>query len=297
MSRFDTPFADRLFSRVQSLDTRLVVGIDPFLERFPEAIDRSDVEQALVHYARGILEAAGEFAAAVKPQVAFFEQHGWRGWRALEAVCAAAAEAGIPVILDAKRGDIGSTATAYARALLGDEPGSLGASVDALTVNPYLGSDSLAPFIDRVVEGGRGLFVLAKTSNPGGGEFQGHGPDGSPLYLEVARASEKWQGTSIGSSGFGSVGLVAGATYPAELAEIRASAPHAPLLVPGIGAQGGDPRDVAAAFDDRGLGAVVNSSRGIILAHEKRPGVDWQEAVRDAARETREKIATAHAAG
>ncbi len=294
MSRFDVPFSDRLFARVQSLDTRLVVGIDPFIERFPAAIDCSDVERALVAYAIGIFEAAGEFAAAVKPQVAFFEQHGWRGWRALEQVCLAAAERGIPVILDAKRGDIGSTAAAYARALLGDEPGSLGASVDALTINPYLGSDSLAPFLARVVEGGRGLFVLARTSNPGGGEFQGHGPAGSPLYLEVARASEKWQGEQIGECGYGSVGLVAGATFPAELGEIRAAAPHAPLLVPGIGAQGGDPRDVASAFDERGLGAVVNSSRGIILAHESRPGVDWQEAVRDAARQTRDQIATAH---
>ena len=137
------------------------------------------------------------------------------------------------------------------------------------------------------------MFVLARTSNPGGGEFQSHGPEGRPLYLEVARRSEVWQGEKIGTLGYGSVGLVAGATFPEELAEIRAAAPHAPLLVPGIGAQGGDPRDIACAFDDRGLGAVVNSSRGIILAFEKNREVPWLDAVREAARATRDRIATA----
>ncbi|MHC4936266.1 MAG: orotidine-5'-phosphate decarboxylase [Planctomycetota bacterium] len=293
MSRFETPFADRLFRRVRAIDSRLVVGIDPFIERFPEELDRTDPESALIAYGIAVLDAVTPFACAVKPQIAFFEQHGWRGWRALEAVCAAAVERGLPVILDAKRGDIGSTAGAYARGLLGDAPGGLGASVDALTVNPYLGSDSLEPFIARVTEGGRGLFVLARTSNPGGGEFQSHGPEGRPLYLEVARRSESWQGAAIGECGYGSVGLVAGATFPEELARIRETAPRAPLLVPGIGAQGGDPRDIAAAFDDEGLGAVVNSSRGVILAFEKDRERPWQEAVQEAARRTRDAIATA----
>ena len=292
MSRFEVPFSDRLFDRGSRLDTQLVVGIDPVVERFPAEIDRSDVEAALVAYGVGILEAAGEFAVAVKPQIAFFEKHGWRGWRALETVCRAAMEQGIPVILDAKRGDIGSTASAYAAALLGDEPGGLGETIDALTVNPYLGTDSLAPFLERVEHGGRGLFVLARTSNPGGGEFQSLG-GGDPVYLAVARASEGWQGSSIGECGFGSVGLVAGATFPEELHRIREVAPHAPLLIPGVGAQGGDPRELAGAFDDHGRGAVINSSRGIILAFEARPDVAWQTAVADAARETRDRIAGA----
>ncbi len=292
MNRFDTPFPDRLFSRVTEVGSRLVVGLDPVLDRLPDEVRHEDPEESLVGFAVGILDAVADLVAAVKPQAAFYERFGWRGWRALERTCAAAAERGIPVILDAKRGDIGSTAAAYAEALLGDAPGSLGASVDALTVNPYLGTDSLQPFLERARHG-RGIFVLTRTSNPGGAEFQGHGPAGRPLYLEVARAAPRWEVVNETRSGYGAVGLVVGATAPAELAEIRAAAPRAPLLIPGVGAQGGDPADLATAFDPRGLGAVVNSSRGVIFAGESRPEVEWQEAVRDAARETRDRIEAA----
>jgi len=289
----EAPFADRLFARVEAIGSRLVIGLDPVLARLPAAVRRDDPEESFVAFALGILEAAGDLAAAVKPQAAQYERLGWRGWRALERTCAAAAERGIPVILDAKRGDIGATASAYAEALLGDAPGSLGASVDALTVNPYLGTDSLEPFLERARDGRRGLFVLARTSNPGGAEFQGHGPAGRPLYLEVARAVGRWEAGTVGSSGYGAVGLVAGATFPTELAEIRAAAPRAPLLIPGIGAQGGDPAELSVAFDDRGLGAVVNSSREVIFAAESRPEVDWQRAVREAAVRTRDRIESA----
>jgi len=289
----EMPFADRLFARVGATGSRLVIGLDPVLARLPAAVRRDEPEESLVAFAIGILEAAGDLAAAVKSQAAYYERHGWRGWRALERTCAAAAERGIPVILDAKRGDIGATAAACAEGLLGDLPGSLGASVDALTVNPYLGTDSLEPFLERARSAGRGLFVLARTSNPGGAEFQGHGPAGRPLYLEVARAVARWEAGTIGASGYGAIGLVAGATFPAELAEIRAAAPHAPLLIPGIGAQGGDPAELSVAFDAHGFGAVVNSSREVIFAAESRPGVDWQEAVRDAAERTRDRLTAA----
>jgi len=292
ITRFEVPFADRLFARVRQLESRLVVGIDPVLDRLPASISSAEPESALVAFGRGILEAVEGVAAAVKPQAAYFERYGWRGWRALEAICADACARGIPVILDAKRGDIGSTAAAYAAGLLGDDPDTVGPSVDALTVNPYLGSDALEPFLARVGQG-RGLFVLARTSNPGGAELQGHGPAGCPLYLEVARAVADWNRGSLGETGFGSVGLVAGATYPEELGRIRAVAPQAPLLIPGIGAQGGDPREIAAAFDGEGLGAVVNSSRGIIFAFDQRSDLPWQDAVRDAALATRDRIGAA----
>jgi orotidine-5'-phosphate decarboxylase len=284
------PFADRLFERVERIGSRLVIGLDPDLARIPAAAQCAVAEETLVAFAAGILDAAGDLAAAVKPQAAFYERHGWRGWRALERTCAHAAARGIPVILDAKRGDIGSTAAAYAEALLGDAPGTLGAAVDALTVNPYLGEDSLAPFLERARTAGRGLFVLARTSNPGGAQFQGHGPPDRPLFLEVARAAARWGAGTEGACGYAAVGLVAGATFPAELAAIRAAAPRAPLLIPGVGAQGGDPADLVAAFDPRGFGAVVNSSRAVIFAAEGRPDVEWQEAVRDAALATRDGI-------
>ncbi|MEM7261504.1 MAG: orotidine-5'-phosphate decarboxylase, partial [Planctomycetota bacterium] len=181
----EEPFSVRLGQRVQSIGSRLVVGIDPVIERFPAPLRDQDAESALVAFSDGILSAVRDTAAAVKPQIAFFERHGWPGWRALQAVVERAASYGVPVILDAKRGDIGSTAQAYADALLGDDPETPGPWVDALTVNPYLGGDSVAPFLERAVKGHRGLFVLSRTSNPGGGDFQSRETDGEPLYLGV----------------------------------------------------------------------------------------------------------------
>jgi orotidine-5'-phosphate decarboxylase len=249
-------FSDRMTARIQSIESRLVVGIDPRLDCLPDGIEADDPEQALTHLGVGVIEAVAGLAAAVKPQVAFFERWGWRGWKALETVCRSASEHGIPVILDAKRGDIGSTAEAYAEALLGDEPGTLGPYVDALTVNPYLGSDSLEPFFCRVRDGGRGVFVLARTSNPGGGEFQ------------------KRPGDEI----------------PEEIIQVREAAPGSFLLIPGIGAQGGSIGDIAGAFDGQGLGALVNSSRGIVQAFEKQPDRPWQEVVQEAAKESRDAL-------
>ena len=281
----DTHFSDRLVARIQQIESRLVVGIDPRLDRLPAEISADDPEQALSRLGEGVIEAVAQHAAAVKPQVAFFERHGWRGWRALETVCASAARAGIPVILDAKRGDIGSTAEAYAEALLGDEPGTLGCHVDALTVNPYLGSDSLEPFLVRVRDHGKGIFVLARTSNPGGAEFQCRDGDTVPMFEQVARSAERWGQDSLGECGFHGVGLVVGATYPDDIARVRQADPGSILLIPGVGTQGGSIESLAAAFDDNGLGAVVNSSRGIVQAFEQDLERPWQELVQEAARE------------
>ena len=283
------PFADRLCSRIERCSSRLVVGLDPVLERMPTTLGGQDPEEALVSFCVAVLEAVADKVAAVKPQSAFFERHGWQGVRALQRVVVEAAKRDIPVILDAKRGDIGSTAAAYAAAYLGDDPTTLGPSVDALTVNPYLGSDSMEPFIEHARDGGRGLFVLARTSNPGGGEFQQIADADGPVFLAVARSVERWGEALIGDCGYSPIGLVAGATYADDLVALREAAPHAFFLLPGIGAQGGDVSALSAVFDDRGLGGLVASSRSIIYAPAT-DGQDWQEAVAAAAEEMRVRV-------
>ena len=177
-------------------------------------------------------------------------------------------ERGLLVILDGKRNDIGTTAAAYARGYLGRDESAWHA--DALTVSPYLGDDSLTPFVDVAAERGAGMFVLVKTSNPGGGMLQDLVADGQQIYRHVAEHVERLATETAGECGYGSVGAVVGATYPEQLAELRAAMPHTWFLVPGFGSQGGTAADVAAAFDDHGLGAIVNNSRGIIFAHAPR---------------------------
>ena len=204
---------------------------------------------------------------AVKPQAAFFEELGPPGMQALADVIRYARERGLLVIVDGKRNDIGSTATAYARAYLGADQSAWGG--DALTVSPYLGADSIEPFVETGRERRAGIFVLVKTSNPGGGQFQDLVCDGRPLYRHVAEFVERLAAASAGPSGYGDVGAVVGATWPEQLVELRQAMPHAWLLIPGFGSQGGTARDVQAGFDARGRGAIVNNSRGIIFAHAR----------------------------
>ena len=197
---------------------------------------------------------------------------------------------GLLIIIDAKRGDIGSTAEAYARAYLGREDSAWRA--DALTVNPYLGDDSLTPFVDVARDRGAGIFVLVKTSNPGGRLLQDVHCEGGPLYTRVAAHIEQLAAANIGACGYGSVGAVVGATYPEQLAELRRAMPHTWFLVPGYGSQGGTAADVAPAFDSHGLGTIVNNSRGIIFAHERPEFKDrnWQQAIEAATREMIEAL-------
>jgi orotidine-5'-phosphate decarboxylase len=229
---------------------------------------------------------------AVKPQAAFFEQLGPTGMSALHAVIDYARQQGLLVILDGKRNDIGSTAEAYADGYLGADS-AWGA--DALTISPYLGGDSLEPFCATATRRGAGLFVLVKTSNPGGGQFQDLKIEGRPLYRYVAEHVEHLAQTGA-VDGYGAVGAVVGATYPAQLVELRAAMPHAWILVPGYGSQGGTAQDVAPAFDAHGLGAVVNNSRGIIFAHARKEYAgkfqpsDWQRAVEAATRDMIEQL-------
>jgi len=242
------------------------------------------VAEAYRTFCQGVIDVVAPLVAIVKPQAAFFEQIGPAGMVALADVIRYAKDKGLLVILDGKRNDIGSTATAYAEGYLGERPSSVWGA-DALTVSPYLGDDSLEPFVTIAKDRDAGVFVLVKTSNKGGKLFQDLLVDGRPLYRHVADFVEDLAAQSAGQDGYGAVGAVAGATYPEQLTELRTAMPHCWFLVPGFGAQGAGAAEVAGAFDDEGLGAVVNSSRGIIFAHarpeykDRFGGERWQEAV------------------
>ncbi len=298
-------YPTRLRLAVQAKGTPACVGLDPRWEHLPSVLTGTDggsgpvsPEKAaalFVEFCHRIIDVVAPLVPVVKPQAAFFEELGPSGTAALAEVIRYARAAGLIVICDAKRGDIGSTAEAYARGYLaGADPQAAVWGADALTVNPYLGVDTLQPFVDVAVERGAGLYVLVRTSNPGAGTFQDRRCEGQPLYETVARAVESLAAQTIAQpaagDAFGPVGAVVGATYPDELAELRALMPHVPLLVPGYGSQGGTAADVAAAFQSDGHGAVVNSSRGVIFAYEKEPyraryrPEDWERAVEDAAR-------------
>jgi len=284
-------FGDRLATAVTRCKTPTLVGLDPRFDNLPAPLkvgrdsgNPDDVAAAFEIFCQGVIDVVAPRVAAVKPQAAFFEQVGVPGMAALATTISYAREKGLLVILDGKRNDIGSTAAAYADAYLGAESAW---RADALTVSPYLGDDSLTPFTKVANARAAGIFVLVKTSNPGGGLFQNVADSGGPLYRHVARHVEALNAERASGSRFGPVGAVVGATYPEQLAELRSVMPHAWFLVPGYGAQGGSASDVAGAFDADGLGAVVNNSRGIIFAHAKddRFGDDrWQDAV-DAATE------------
>jgi orotidine-5'-phosphate decarboxylase len=270
-------FGDRLAAAVDAKRSQLVVGLDPIRELLPAELRDAPAAAAAERFCRGIVEAVAPYAVAVKPQLAFFEALGAAGFRAFERVCADARAAGLLVIADGKRGDIGSTARAYAAAYL---PGL----ADALTVNPYLGRESLEPFLDACREHGSGLFCLVKTSNAGADVQDVELAGGSPLWQHVASLVDGWGGDTIGDRGLSSVGAVVGATYPAAVAEARRLLPHAVLLLPGVGAQGGSPALLGPAFAGNAAGALVTASRSVIYA-DRGGGDDWRRAAaREAAR-------------
>jgi orotidine-5'-phosphate decarboxylase len=258
-------FSERLLEAQSRKRSVAMLGVDPQLDApgapgVPEGY-------TLSRFCCAILEACADSVCAIKPQLAFFEARGIDGMRALAEVIALARRLGLLTVADAKRGDIGSTSAAYAEAFLGD--GDFGC--DAVTVNPYLGSDAIAPFVARV-RGGRGLFVLVKTSNPSSGEFQDPAADGAPVWEWVARRVEEWGGDFVGPSGLSQVGAVVGATYPRNAARARELMPHATVLVPGYGAQGASAADAVRAARADGTGVVVNASRSLMYAYLKRLG-------------------------
>lgn len=298
-------FIDRLAAAVRQKRSPLMVGLDPRRDPLPESIrpaegaPPAEVAEAFRVFSCGVVDAVADLTPIVKPQAAFFEQLGPAGMTALAAVIEHAREAGLLVCVDGKRNDIGSTAEAYADGWLGAASCWKG---DALTVSPYLGDDSLEPFTKLAAERDAGVFILVKTSNPGGGLFQDQVSEGAALYQQVGQHVESIAASTAGECGYGVAGAVVGATYPEQLAELRAAMPHTWFLIPGFGAQGGAASDVAGGFAADGLGAVVNSSRGVIFAHQKRPEAmrtpdAWQDAVRAAAEEAVHQLRGATPAG
>jgi len=266
-------FADRLILRVRELGHPLCVGLDPLRASIPPAFVRGSMDpadertaDAVEAFLSEVVDRAAGRVAIVKPQIAFFEALGWRGIRALERVCARARAAGLLVLLDAKRGDIGSTAEGYASAYLGAEAAL---PADALTVNPYLGFDTLEPFVRAARANGRGLFVLVRTSNPGSGDLQDRDVEGEPLFGCCVRGLAASAATLVGGkTGWSSLGVVCGATWPDQARRVREALPRALVLVPGYGAQGGSAASAVATFvrGPAGLeGGIVNSSRAILF--------------------------------
>ena len=289
-------FFDELATAVERSGAPVVVGLDPRVEQLPSSLQPSDERslqqrsESYEQFCREVIDVVAPLVPAVKPQAAFFEECGPAGMVALGHVMDYAREQGLLVILDGKRNDIGSTAAGYARGYLGRN-GQSAWQADALTISPYLGADSLEPFIEVAAERNSGLFVLVKTSNPGSGMLQDQQVEGQPLYRHVGQFVEQQCERTAGEQGYGVLGAVVGATYPEQLVELRSAMPHCWFLVPGFGSQGGTASDVAGAFDERGHGAIVNNSRGIIFAHRKPEYKDrfgeaqWQKAVEAATQE------------
>lgn len=279
-----------LVEKISNLNAPVVVGLDPMLSYVPEYMKKAAFEQygetlegaaeAIWQFNKGIVDAVYDLIPAVKPQIAMYEQFGIPGLMAFTKTCDYCKEKGLVVIGDIKRGDIGSTSGAYAVGHLGMvQVGSKsysGFSEDFVTVNPYFGTDGVKPFIDVCKEHDKGIFILVKTSNPSSGEFQDQRIDGTPLYELVARKVVEWGEECMGDT-YSNVGCVVGATYPEMGKVLRKIMPKTYILVPGYGAQGGKAEDLVHYFNADGLGAIVNSSRGIIAAYKQEKYVSYGE--------------------
>jgi orotidine-5'-phosphate decarboxylase len=284
----DTNFADRVADAVERKRSQLVVGLDPSVDLLPvelrgEAVlGRAGAAAAVARFCRGIVDAVGPYVVAVKPQSAFFEALGADGARALEEVCDYARSVGLLVIVDAKRGDIGSTARAYASAFLEPRDSSTPLA-DAVTASPFLGQDSCEPFIAACRRHGAGVFFLVRTSNAGATEIQDATlSDGRPLWQYVAELVHEWGQPLVGEHGLSSIAAVVGATHPRAVSQARKLMPQTLLLLPGVGAQGATPADVARAFTSGPASALVTASRSVIYAH-RGTDEDWRSAAGSAA--------------
>jgi orotidine-5'-phosphate decarboxylase len=272
-------FADRLGEAVRAKGNATLVGIDPRPENLPTALKQTlsgnpgEIGRAFTSFGTEVVDVVAPLVPAVKFQAAFYEAFGLEGIEALARSIQYARKKGLIVIFDGKRNDIGSTAEAYAKGYLETpEAGSSQSArwdADALTISPYLGGDGVKPFVDVAAKHQKGVFALVRTSNPSARDFQDLVAGGKPLYRHVAEKLRDWAEPQRGSSGYSLLGAVVGATYPAELAELREALPGILFLVPGYGSQGGKAADVAAAFDDDGMGAIVNNSRGVTFAYER----------------------------
>ncbi|MAG32480.1 MAG: orotidine-5'-phosphate decarboxylase [Deltaproteobacteria bacterium] len=297
-------FADRLILRTRALGHPLCVGLDPHLAAIPPLFAKDSMRaesastaDAVEAFLGAVIDRIAGRVAIVKPQIAFFEQLGWRGIRALDRLCARARRADLMVLLDAKRGDIGSTAEGYAGAYLASDAAM---PVDAMTVNPYLGFDTLEPFARVANQAGRGIFVLVKTSNPGSGDLQDRDVEGQPLFGRVADGLARIEGTLAGPrTGWSSLGVVCGATWPDQARRVREALPHALFLVPGYGAQGGSASAAVQSFRPGPAGregGLVNSSRGILFPAAAKGTSDagaWESAIDDALDRAIDELASA----
>ena len=273
----------KLIENIQRTGAPIVVGLDPMLSYIPQQIKTEAFEnhgetlegaaEAVWEYNRRIVDAVWDLVPAVKPQIAMYEQYGLPGLAVFKRTVDYCQEKGLVVIGDVKRGDIGSTSAAYAAAHLGGvQVGSrrhVPFGEDFATVNPYLGTDGIEPFLQVCREDNKGIFILVKTSNPSSGEFQDRQIDGKPLYELVGEKVAAWGESAMDPCGYSRVGAVVGATYPEMGRTLRKVMPKAYILVPGYGAQGGKGDDLACFFNSDGLGAIVNSSRGIIAAYRQ----------------------------
>jgi orotidine-5'-phosphate decarboxylase len=297
---------DRLIKKIDEMGNPTVAGLDPKLAFIPQYIkDESFAKygetlegaaDALLSFNKGLIDELCDIVPAVKPQCAYYEMYGWQGVRALKETIEYAKLKGMFVITDGKRNDIGTTMEAYAAAHLGtvEVGGCCYAPFggDSLTVNGYLGSDGINPLLNICNEQDKGIFVLVKTSNPSSGELQDRKLDGKTVYETVGEMCEEWGKDNCGQYGYSAVGCVVGATYPDQLTELREKLPHTFFLVPGYGAQGAGAADIAGAFDKDGRGAVINSSRGIMCAYQKR-GIDeklYAKAAREEAIRMRDEL-------
>lgn len=291
---------DRLIEKIVEKQNPTVAGLDPKLSYIPDFIKEEafakygktleGAAEAILVYNKALIDALCDIVPAVKPQAAYYEMYGWQGVRALTETITYAKSKGMFVITDGKRNDIGTTMEAYATAHLGvtDVDGTEAAAfgADALTVNGYLGADGIVPVINVSKKMDTGMFVLVKTSNPSSGELQNLELEGSEtIYLHMGNLCEEWGKELMGKYGYSGVGAVVGATYPQQLTELRKELTHTFFLVPGYGAQGGTAKDIAGAFDSNGLGAIVNSSRGIMCAWQKEDGCKPEDFAAAARRE------------
>ena len=298
---------DVLQEKIREKANPTVAGLDARVEYIPPHILKKHTDrlgetleaaaEAVAEFDCGLIDALCDVVPAVKPQAAYFEMLGWRGMKVMEDVMAYAKSKGLYVIADIKRGDIGTTATAYAEGWLGTtQVGSANLSAfdaDCVTLNGYMGSDAIKPFLKECVARNKSAFVLAKTSNPSSVELQDMVAGDRVVYTVMGDLIERWGKDTEGTCGYQALGAVVGATHPSVLKELRRRLPKTFFLVPGYGAQGGTAEDVRNAFDELGRGAIINASRSIMCAWKKtgKDGMDYQEAARNAAIAMRDDIA------
>ena len=270
---------DRLIDKIKETNNPTVIGIDPKYDMIPECIknkyeqNMEGVAKAIEEFNKALIDATFDIIPAVKINIAFYEMYGLEGMKVFEETCKYAKEKGMLVMADIKRGDIGSTSKAYSNAFLGrtqiGEKEEKIYDVDFVTLNPYMGIDSIKPFIEDCKKYNKGAFIIVKTSNPSSGDLQDLKlENGEEVYTRVAKLVEEWGEDLRGKYGYSSISEVVGATYPKQLKDLRKTAPHTFFLIPGYGAQGGKAEDIALGFDSNGIGGIVNSSRGLMCAYK-----------------------------